>query len=73
MQSEHAHNDLNYAQGYEPRISSKPLLQKLATVALKGVPGATKLIEEHFSTAQVKDPHKLFPVRPRNQAMHLGW
>lgn len=73
MQSEHAHLDFNVAQGYEPRVSDKTKLKELAQAALATVPGAAKLIEEHFSTGPVKDPHRLLPPRPRDQALHLGW
>ena len=63
--------DMNIAQGYEPRIVSKPLVQQLATAALKNVPGSAKLIEEHFSTNAVQG--RIMPQKPVNQAMHLGW
>ena len=71
MQSHHAHLDMNVAQGYEPRVASKLLVQSLANAALKNVPGAAKVIAEHFSTANVKG--RLLPEKPVNQAMHLGW
>ena len=71
MQSEHAHKDMNFAQGYEPRVTSKPLLKTLAQAALKNVPGSAKLIAEHFGTDNVKG--RLLPARPVNMAMHLGW
>ena len=62
---------MNIAQGYEPRVVSKPLVQSLATAALKNIPGAANVIAEHFSTADVKG--RLLPEKPVNQAMHLGW
>ena len=73
MQSQHAHMDMNHAAGYEPRVSSASKLEALASAALANVPGAKKLIEDHFGRGPMKDPHRLFPPRPRNQTLHLGW
>ena len=73
MQSQHAHLDMNTAAGYEPRVSTSHKVEELARAALKNVPGATKLIDEHFQRGSVVDPNRLLPAKPQNQALHLGW
>jgi len=70
---EHSHQDLNHSQGDQPRISSNHLLKKLAVAALKHVNGSEKLIKEHFPEGNLKDPHRLYPSKPKNLPYHLGW
>ena len=73
MQSHHAHLDMNVHQGAVSKVSSKTMLKSLATAALQHVPGANKIIEEHFNVLEKVDQHKLVPSKAKNQSFHLGW
>ena len=44
----HALN-FHHAEADKPRISSRHMLQSLAEKALKHIPGAAAVIEQHFS------------------------
>ena len=67
------HLNFHQSQGQQLRVASKQMLKSLAQSALKNIPGAEKAIREHFPEGNVKDPHQLFPPKPKNLAYHLGW
>ena len=73
MQSEHAHQDLNYSIHTEPRVSSEAHIKQVALAAMSKIPGAKHAIEKTFNRGKWKKPFALPGKNHQNQAMHLGW
>jgi hypothetical protein len=70
MQSHHAHLDMNHSAGFEPRVTSAPLLKSLAESALKNIPGSKQVIDRAFYNGPIIDPHRILPTKPTNQVFH---
>ena len=73
MQSEHAHQDMNYGIHLEPKVSIESHVKEVAHKALSNIPGGKELVEETFNKGAWKKPYTLPAKRHINQAFHLGW
>jgi hypothetical protein len=73
MQSHHAHLDFHPSAANEPKVHSDAHVKSVATAAMKDIPGATELINNHFEKGPWKIPYAFAPKKYINLPFSLGW
>jgi hypothetical protein len=73
MQSEHAHMNFHPSVVHEAKVFTKTHTEAVARAALKNVPGASQLIDKHFSTAAWKIPYSFAPKKVENQPYYMPY
>jgi len=64
----HSHLDFGHGIAHEPRLAQPKHVESIARAALKHIPGASQLIDKHFSEKQ--SFRDLLPAKAKNQLMY---